>query len=289
MLCAWILIFELFLSQLDGLIARNWKSQASKLGSFLDPMADKMLVGSLVVSLTYCGLMPIWLSAMVILRDISLITAGFVIRYISLPPPVSVIIILLASRRIRFDFTLHRFSQRTIMRYFDATHVTAKLKPTLTSKVNTGVQLVCIAASLGAPMYGYVGKCQMDSLHLPLDDWLQTKYSPHFSDHSLLHSLWYFTGFTTVAAALSYILSKDTYKIIKESKRKSSSWFVDATCSRNTLVCPLPSESQSLMIKSIFLFFLIEFSLMKSKILYHFVAILFYVYLFEKQKLYWIL
>lgn len=75
--------------QLDGFIARTWTSQASKLGSFLDPMADKLLVGSLVISLSYCSLLPIWLSAMVILRDVFLILAGFIIRFISLPPPVS--------------------------------------------------------------------------------------------------------------------------------------------------------------------------------------------------------
>lgn len=51
-------------------------------------MADKLLVGALVISLSYCGLFPVWLSAMVICRDAFLIGAGFVIRYISLPKPV---------------------------------------------------------------------------------------------------------------------------------------------------------------------------------------------------------
>ncbi len=75
--------------QLDGYIARNWPSQASKMGSFLDPMADKLLVGSLVISLTYTNLFPLWLCGMVLFRDVFLIAAGFVIRYISLPPPVN--------------------------------------------------------------------------------------------------------------------------------------------------------------------------------------------------------
>ena len=30
---------------LDGYIARNFKNQASSLGSFLDPLSDKILVG----------------------------------------------------------------------------------------------------------------------------------------------------------------------------------------------------------------------------------------------------
>jgi len=154
---------------LDGQIARRWPSQSSKFGSFMDPMADKLLIGSLVISMGYCDLMPVWLAGTVLFRDIFLIGAGFVIRYISLPPP------------------------RTFTRYFDATHVTAQLEPTFISKVNTAVQLGTIGLSLGAPIWNYV-------------------------DHSVLHGMWYLTGATTVAAALSYILNKNTYKILGKSK-----------------------------------------------------------------------
>ncbi|XP_073816921.1 probable cardiolipin synthase (CMP-forming) [Musca autumnalis] len=152
---------------LDGQIARRWPSQASKAGSFLDPAADKVLMGSLVISMGYCDLLPLWLAGTILFRDVFLIAAGFVIRYISLPPP------------------------RTFSRYFDATHVTAQLEPTLISKINTGVQLSAVGISLGAPMWGYL-------------------------DHTALHGLWYLTGATTVAAALSYILDKNTFKILSK-------------------------------------------------------------------------
>uniref|UniRef100_A0A182VVH9 cardiolipin synthase (CMP-forming) n=1 Tax=Anopheles minimus TaxID=112268 RepID=A0A182VVH9_9DIPT len=151
----------------DGLIARHWPSQASRLGSFLDPMADKVLVGSLVIAMSYIDLLPLWLTAMILFRDVFLIGAGFVIRYISLPQP------------------------RTLSRYFDVTHATAQLAPTFVSKLNTAVQLVTVAATLGAPIFNYV-------------------------DHAYLHGLWYLTGFTTVAAAVSYLTSKDTYKILRK-------------------------------------------------------------------------
>lgn len=72
----------------DGWIARNWPNQASRLGSFLDPMADKVLVGSLVIAMSYIDLLPLWLTAMIVFRDVFLISAGFVIRYVSLPKPV---------------------------------------------------------------------------------------------------------------------------------------------------------------------------------------------------------
>ncbi|XP_011212637.1 probable cardiolipin synthase (CMP-forming) [Bactrocera dorsalis] len=157
---------------LDGQIARRWPNQASKAGSFLDPMADKLLIGSLVISMGLGKLLPWWLAGTVLFRDVFLLAAGFVIRYISLPPP------------------------KTFTRYFDATYVTAQLEPTLISKINTGVQLAAIGISLGAPIWNYI-------------------------DHPALLGLWYLTGATTVAAALSYILNKNTFKILRKGTKNT--------------------------------------------------------------------
>lgn len=44
--------------QLDGLIARNFESQKSLLGSVLDPVADKLLVSTLFVTLSCVDLIP---------------------------------------------------------------------------------------------------------------------------------------------------------------------------------------------------------------------------------------
>lgn len=44
--------------QVDGWIARAFPSQQSVLGSALDPLADKILISVLVLSLTYVGLIP---------------------------------------------------------------------------------------------------------------------------------------------------------------------------------------------------------------------------------------
>lgn len=163
-----LLAFAGITDLLDGQIARRWPSQASKFGSFLDPMADKLLMGSLVISLCYTDLLPMWLMGIVVFRDVFLLGAGFVIRYISLPPP------------------------KTFSRYFDATHVTAQLEPTLLSKINTGVQLATIGLSLGAPIWNYL-------------------------DHPALQGLWYLTGLTTAATALSYVMNRhNTFKIIQK-------------------------------------------------------------------------
>lgn len=162
-----LLAFAGLTDLLDGQIARQWPSQASKMGSFLDPMADKLLVGALAVSLCGAALFPAWLCGMVLFRDVFLVGAGFVIRYISLPPPVSgggrFFWILAHWKRKSgtewrsLSLSLVR-SQKTLSRYFDVTHATAQLEPTFISKVNTAVQLAAIACSLGAPVWGYVGK-----------------------------------------------------------------------------------------------------------------------------------
>lgn len=87
-----LLAFAGLTDLLDGYIARNWPSQASKMGSFLDPMADKLLVGALALSMCSAGLFPVWLCAMVLFRDVFLVAAGFGIRWISLPPPVRIVV-----------------------------------------------------------------------------------------------------------------------------------------------------------------------------------------------------
>ena len=73
----------------DGWIARTWKSQASKLGSFLDPVADKLLVGTLFLSLAWVGLIPVPLTYLVIGRDVALVIGASYVRYRSIPNPVS--------------------------------------------------------------------------------------------------------------------------------------------------------------------------------------------------------
>lgn len=75
--------------QLDGWIARTWKSQSSRLGSFLDPMADKVLIAPLCIALTVQNLIPWGVTLLFVARDVAIMSAVTVIRYRSLPEPVS--------------------------------------------------------------------------------------------------------------------------------------------------------------------------------------------------------
>jgi len=151
---------------LDGWIARVVPGQSSVMGSFLDPMADKILVGVLFISLTYMDFIPVALTGLIISRDVLLIAAGFYIRYKSLDPP------------------------RTMARYFNVTHPTAQLAPTFISKINTGIQLGLVAATLVSTVIPY-------------------------DLHPYLVTLWYCTATATIVSGLSYVFAKNTYKFLK--------------------------------------------------------------------------
>ncbi len=69
---------------LDGLIAR-WTHQQTTLGAWLDPMADKLLLLTMFVMLTLPGLgmpyrLPLWLTVLVISRDVAIVLTAAVIN-----------------------------------------------------------------------------------------------------------------------------------------------------------------------------------------------------------------
>lgn len=101
---------------LDGLIARCF-GQRTLLGAYLDPVADKALLMSAFVCLAILGIVPEWLTVVVLSRDI-LIVIGIAI------------------------FTL--------------TGKAFRIRPSLASKCTTAAQIVTVAVSLTAPIYGGV-------------------------------------------------------------------------------------------------------------------------------------
>ena len=68
-----------FTDLLDGYIARRRGSQ-SRLGAFLDPVADKLLLTSAFVTLTYLKVVPFWITAVVVSRDLILSVGVLVIH-----------------------------------------------------------------------------------------------------------------------------------------------------------------------------------------------------------------
>ncbi len=53
---------------LDGFIARV-SNQRTRLGSYLDPMADKLLLIAAFMTLTYLKFIPVWITIIIVSRD----------------------------------------------------------------------------------------------------------------------------------------------------------------------------------------------------------------------------
>ncbi len=54
---------------LDGYLARRW-SISSRTGAWLDPLADKLLVGAPVITMAVLDRFPIWAAAVILVREV---------------------------------------------------------------------------------------------------------------------------------------------------------------------------------------------------------------------------
>lgn len=92
----------------DGFVARHF-NQRSKLGAYLDPMADKLLLVSVFVVLGYMGELPLWLVIAAVSRDALIVCAVLLSTVMGNP---------------------------------------VEMKPLMVSKANTAIQIVLAAAVL---------------------------------------------------------------------------------------------------------------------------------------------
>ncbi|MBR3131921.1 CDP-diacylglycerol--glycerol-3-phosphate 3-phosphatidyltransferase [Candidatus Saccharibacteria bacterium] len=63
-----IFIIASITDKIDGNWARK-KKMVTDLGAFLDPLADKMLINLAFLTLTYLNIVPIWVFALILVRD----------------------------------------------------------------------------------------------------------------------------------------------------------------------------------------------------------------------------
>ncbi len=76
----------------DGFLARRLGME-SRLGALLDPIADKALLSGVMLLLAWLGLLPVWLAALVVGRDL-LITGGYGLLWLrGMPPPIAPLLI----------------------------------------------------------------------------------------------------------------------------------------------------------------------------------------------------
>jgi CDP-diacylglycerol--glycerol-3-phosphate 3-phosphatidyltransferase len=80
-----ILMVSGFTDWLDGKLAR-WLDQSSKLGALLDPAADRLYIISTLVALALREIIPLWVVALLVGREIVLGIALLVLRRHGYPP-----------------------------------------------------------------------------------------------------------------------------------------------------------------------------------------------------------
>lgn len=73
-----------FSDGVDGYLAKRF-SWHTRLGALLDPIADKLLVAGLFITLAYTGDIPVWLAATVILRDLVIVAGAIAYNFLVRP------------------------------------------------------------------------------------------------------------------------------------------------------------------------------------------------------------
>lgn len=99
---------------LDGWLAR--RRGISALGTLLDPLADKVLLTSMFVTLAAVHLLPAWLAILVVFRDILIIGGILLLRLLGSP---------------------------------------VAIRPLLISKLNTAAQIALVAVALAEAGFGF--------------------------------------------------------------------------------------------------------------------------------------
>ena len=109
-LTLWVFAFAGFTDGLDGFLAKRcgWMSE---LGKILDPLADKILLVGVFITLATLDIVPVWLAATAVLRDAT-ITAGAI--------------------------------------SYNALYGYPNGKPTIISKINTGCQILYLLLAVAA-------------------------------------------------------------------------------------------------------------------------------------------
>jgi cardiolipin synthase len=143
-----------FTDWLDGYLARNYNMK-TVLGTYLDPLADKIMVNTLALSLCYQDLLPMPLVGLWLGRDVALCIGTYY-----------------------FNSKMTKSGESVI----DPARTPLEIEPSFTSKVNTVLQFVTLAAAMTEPLSGL--------------------------SHDIVIKLCWLTAGTTAASGLSYIDGK---------------------------------------------------------------------------------
>lgn len=124
---------------LDGYIAKQQGKQ-SILGSYLDPLGDKVLIGCVVGVLVYKGSLPLWVAGTIIARDIFLV-AGTLAHH--------------SGRTTMAGLTWRELLE--VLKGNSSKKDSVLVQPLFVSKVNTVIQLCLVAGCMSQGLLGWPG------------------------------------------------------------------------------------------------------------------------------------
>lgn len=84
----WVFAFAAATDVLDGLVARLLRQQ-TRLGAFLDPVADKLLAACALFALAATGRLPFWLPILVVSRDAAQLVGAAILGTLHHTVPVA--------------------------------------------------------------------------------------------------------------------------------------------------------------------------------------------------------
>ena len=71
----WVFLIASASDALDGFLARRF-NLGTTLGALLDPLADKLLIGFGILTLAWLQALPLWLAAIIVLRDVLIVVGA---------------------------------------------------------------------------------------------------------------------------------------------------------------------------------------------------------------------
>ena len=77
----WLFVCAGLTDALDGFVAKRWQME-TELGRYLDPIADKLLLMSGFITVTYLDLLPLWLTLLVVTRDVVIVGGALLYQVI---------------------------------------------------------------------------------------------------------------------------------------------------------------------------------------------------------------
>jgi cardiolipin synthase len=166
-------------------------------GSVVDPMADKLLMTTLVTCLAVNGSMAAPLAVIILGRDVSLAVSALYYRYASLPAP------------------------KTMARYWDFSLPSAEVHPTQISKFNTFLQLTLLGTLLCTNLLHDPAAITSAAGGFLLS--IQDVLGGEAGVKNLVTGLSAIVASTTMYSGLEYTWKKDAVKILggnEELKRK---------------------------------------------------------------------